>query len=147
MELRLHCDDETLDMARSGTIWGGVWMELHGEAFPEADWNDMAVALTADLVDALAVSVKGGVRSCRIRFYDAPFWVGLDPTGAGGVLVRRGESDKGKRQMQLSAEAVAQGVRLTASALLDACRARRWGDNSEVVRLARALKFLDRQDD
>jgi hypothetical protein len=147
MEFRLRCDHESLDLGRSGTIWGGVWIELRGEAFPEPGWNDMAVAFTSDLVDALASYVRGRESSFRIRFYDGPFWVGLDPSEPGEVLVSRGESDKGKAQVRLSDEAIVQGVRSTASALLDACGTRQWGDNPDVVRLARALKSLDKQGD
>ncbi|MEU9974090.1 hypothetical protein [Streptomyces sp. NPDC051014] len=147
VEFQLCCDHESLDLARAGAIWGGAWIELRGEAFPEPGWNDMAVAFTGDLVDALASFMQGRKRSCRIRFYDGPFWVGLGPSGPGEVLVSRGESDKEKAQVLLSDEAVVQGVRSNASALLDACWARQWGDNPDVVRLARALKSLDGQGD
>ncbi|MER5549755.1 hypothetical protein ABT072_47035 [Streptomyces sp. NPDC002589] len=145
MEFRLCCDLESLDMARSGVIWGGVWIEVDGNPFPEVRWNDMLVAFTSDLVEVIASIVPGAAHSGRIRFYDGPFWIMVDRSAPGKLVVRQGEGAGEKGQAHLPADAVVQGVRLAASALLDACRMRQWADNLDVVRLARALELLDRQ--
>ncbi|MGW2651855.1 hypothetical protein ACWC2T_45110 [Streptomyces sp. NPDC001393] len=124
-----------------------MWIELYGEAFPEAGWNDMSVAFAGDLVEVLSSIVEGKEYSHRIRFYDGPYWITVGRSDSGEFVVKQGEGDREKGQVQFPVEAVMKGVRSTASALLGACRTRQWGDNSDVVRLARALELLDWQDD
>lgn len=141
MEFRLLCDPESLDMSRSGAIWGDVWIEAESDPFPEFGWNDMLVAFASDVAEAL-VSLKQGVQCGRIRFYDGPFWITVSSSAPGTVVVTRGEGEEEKGEAAFPADMVVRSVRSAASDLIDACRAREWQESPDVVRLARVLELL-----
>ncbi|MER7754511.1 hypothetical protein [Kitasatospora sp. NPDC097643] len=123
-------DAESLECAGAGAIWGGVWVETEGEAFPERGWHDLPVAFVAELLDAFAEVGAGPGRRRRVRFFDGPFWVDLAGVDGGGVAVTAGSR---------TAEAAAPALTGAADALLLACQGRGWGEHSDVRRL-RAIR-------
>ncbi|MCX4883527.1 hypothetical protein [Streptomyces sp. NBC_00847] len=142
MDFRLRCDLETLDMARSGAIWGGVWIEAGGEAFPHADWNDMPVAFIAELGIALTGLGRSDSSSRKVRFYDGPFWMMVDGSIAGQLVLTLGEPRE-KKVMTFPAVQVVESFISTASELLDACHARGWASNRDIVCLEGVVASVD----
>lgn len=142
MEFSLHCDLESLEASRSGTIWGGVWIEAADESFPEFRWNDMPVAFTCELTSALAAAKRREHFSKRVHFFDGPFWLLLDSSSSGELVVSlRGPGSEKVLNPLPVAETVENVLPMTLG-LLDACRARGWGENPDVVRLAGIVESL-----
>ncbi|MFF3413050.1 hypothetical protein ACFYW8_44520 [Streptomyces sp. NPDC002742] len=147
MEFRLHCDLDSLEITRAGTIWGNVWIETASGPFPESRWNDIMVAFVSDVTEALVSIAKESTRCRRVRFYDGPFWLSIDRSNTDTVVVTQGEGKGEIGRMHFPADIVVREVHSSASLLLDACRMRQWGNVPDVVRLTRALELLSPQDD
>lgn len=143
MEFSLRCDLESLEASQSGTIWGGVWIETTDENFPELGWNDMSVAFTCELAGALAAAKGRKHSSKRVHFYDGPFSLIIDSSSAGGLVVSLRGSGSEKVLNPIPATKAVENVLPTALGLLDACRARGWGENPDVVRLADVVASLE----
>ena len=138
----LCCDADSLEISNSGTIWGGVWIEVGGEEFPQAGWNDMPVAFTVELGIALT-HVGESDSSIHVRFYDGPFWVMVGGSVTGQLVLTLG-GPREKKVMTLPAVEAVESFVSTASGLLDECHARGWGGNRDVVRLEGVVASVDR---
>ncbi|WP_146075692.1 hypothetical protein [Streptomyces sp. Ru62] len=134
MEFELFCDLESLDLARSGSIWGDVWIEISGSPFPEANWNDMPVAFLAELIDALAFARQAAGRSTRVRFFDGPFWIDLVGRGDDSVSVSANSHGAGE-EATVSAQDMARSLAAVREKLVRACLERGWGEQMDVRRL------------
>ncbi|MEW2163857.1 hypothetical protein AB0912_12785 [Streptomyces sp. NPDC007084] len=143
MGFALRCDADSLEISNSGTIWGGVWIEAGGEAFPQVGWNDMSVAFAVELGIALMGAGGSDSSSMRVRFYDGPFWVMVGGSGTGQLVLTLGGPHE-KKVVTLPAVEAFESFISTASGLLDACHARGWGGNRDVVRLEGVVASVDR---
>ncbi|MCP9206559.1 hypothetical protein [Streptomyces cucumeris] len=134
MDFELFCDVESLDLARSGSIWGNVWIDVAGCPFPESNWNDMPVAFLAELLDAFAFvrHAEGGRR--RVRFFDGPFWIDLVGQGGGAVSVSLNAHGAGK-QATVSARDMARSLGAVRMDLVRVCLEHGWGEQMDVRRL------------
>ncbi|MCB5170353.1 hypothetical protein LG634_36870 [Streptomyces bambusae] len=131
MGFGVFCEARSLELARSGAIWGDVWVDVGGVAVPEAGWNDMPVVFLAELLDAVAEVSRGEGRRRRVRFFDGPFWIDLTGTGDGRVTV----SAHGHVAVTVDARDLGQSLAAACAELLHACRARGWEDHPDVRRL------------
>ncbi|MEV7345363.1 hypothetical protein [Streptomyces sp. NPDC093544] len=143
MEFSLFCDLESLEISRSGTIWGGVWIEAADEKFPEPGWNDMPVAFTCELTSALVAARERKFLSRQVRFYDGPFWLIVESSSPGDLVVTLGGSDGKKVLKPLPVAKALEHVFPTVLGLLHTCRARGWGENPDVVSLAHVVASLE----
>lgn len=143
MGFSLCCDTDSLEISNSGTIWGGVWIEADGEAFPQANWNDMTVAFVIELGIAFIGVRAGDSSSVQVRFYDGPYWVTVGASDTGRLALTLG-GPHGKKVVLLPAVAAIESFVSAASGLLDACHGRGWGDNRDVVRLEGVVASVDR---
>ena len=134
MEFELFCDVESLDLARSGSIWGGVWIGISGCHFPESNWNDMPVAFLVELIDAVDFVRQAEGRCRRVRFFDGPFWIDLVGLGDGAVNVSANGHCAGKKAT-VSAHDMARSLAEVRIELVRACLERGWGDQMDVRRL------------
>jgi hypothetical protein len=67
-------DVTSLQVARSDAIWGAVWWEIGKQAYPELEWNDLAVAVVVEMLMAVQ-DVRRGADFRTVRFFDGPFWI------------------------------------------------------------------------
>lgn len=134
MELELFCDVRSLDLARSGSIWGNVWINIAGYPFPESNWNDMPVAFLVELLDAVAFVRHAEGRRRRVRFFDGPFWIDLVGRGDGAVSVSANAHGADK-EATVSAHDMAQSLAAIRIELVRACLERGWGEQMDVRRL------------
>lgn len=134
MEFELHCDVSSLDLARSGAIWGNIWVDFAGYSFPEEGWNDMPVAFLVELFDAVSSAGRGkGVRQ-RVRFFDGPFW--LDLTGQDGELITIAANAHGSDHAStVSVSDVSRSLAAVCGELVRVCLERGWGEQMDVRRL------------
>ncbi|MDX2290901.1 MULTISPECIES: hypothetical protein [Streptomyces] len=137
MEFKLVCDTESLDLARSGSVWGNIWVEISGLAFPEPHWNDMPVAFLAELLDAVAHVRSGDGDRRRVRFFDGPFWLDLVGRENGGTLevTVNASGTSGARVVAVDAQEAARSLAAVRDELVRACLQRGWGDQMDVRRL------------
>src|ERR1044072_8748135 len=134
MRFVLRCDTASLEMARSGAIWGSVWVEVDGDPFPETEWNDMPVAFIGELFDAVEYVRSLAGRSRRVRFFDGPFWVDVvsRPDNEIAISVNsRGASP----EVVVAADGLIRSMMIVTRAFMEACRDRGWGDHGDVRRL------------
>jgi hypothetical protein len=134
MELELFCDVRSLDLARSGSIWGNVWINISGYPFPESNWNDMPVAFLVELLDAVAFVRHAEGRRRRVRFFDGPFWIDLVGRGDGAVSVSANAHGADK-EATVSAHDMAKSLAAIRIELVRACLERGWGEQMDVRRL------------
>lgn len=130
MSAVLELDTSSLDAAASGVIWGNVWFDFEGTAFPESRWRDLAVVVVADAVDVVR-SMKRGDRHRQIGFYDGPFKVELSSFGEESVRVSFGRGRSVVYSPVEFAEFVTQ-VEQAARELVIACKENGWGDQHDV---------------
>ncbi|MFF2073882.1 hypothetical protein ACFVXG_03905 [Kitasatospora sp. NPDC058162] len=133
--MTVHWDTESLERTGSGPIWGGVWCEIEGEAFPEQGWSDFPVLFAAELLDAFAEVASAPRRRRRVRFYDGPFRVEL-ASGENGAVILTAESR--------SAELPVDSLTSAAAGLVRACTAHGWAEDPEVRRIRAALIRIGR---
>lgn len=130
--------EESMEISATGTVWGGVWVNLDGCCFPEGNWNDLPVALACEFLRVGDGIQRAGFKSHRLHFFDGPFWVGFERAGEGKVEVSVGGNDP--RRVVLSSEDLVAAIRASSAAILTACLRRGWGDTADV----RDLKALYR---
>ncbi|MFI8235440.1 hypothetical protein ACIGDI_42330 [Streptomyces sp. NPDC085900] len=134
MEFELFCDVESLDLARSGSIWGNVWIDISGCPFPESNWNDMPVAFIVELIDAVSFVRQAEGRRRRVRFFDGPFWIDLVGRGDGAVNVSANAHGADKK-VTVSVHDMARSLTAVRTELVRACLERGWGEQMDVRRL------------
>ncbi|WP_128559257.1 hypothetical protein [Streptomyces triticagri] len=125
---------DSLDQARSGAIWGDIWVRISGYAFPESHWNDMAVALLVELLDAVDSLAQDAERRIRVRFFDGPFHIDLAGLG-GGVLHASASIDGTERQGTVDLGELRQSLKRLGAELAATCVERGWGEEMDVRRL------------
>jgi hypothetical protein len=131
--VKIRFDRDSLDAAESGVIWGGVWLELNGEAFPEAHWNDLAVAVMVEVVIALR-ELERAVGQRRIRFFDGPFWIEVEHTTTGHVAISTSAGLQAECELLEFAHVVRQAEE-AACELVVACKALGFSNQDDVRRL------------
>ncbi|MFD7787116.1 hypothetical protein ACFV4Q_29090 [Streptomyces nojiriensis] len=134
MEFEVHCSTESLDVAKSGAIWGNIWLTISGVPFPEENWNDMPAAFLVELFDAFSYARQAEGRRRRVRFFDGPFWIDLIGRSDGTVSVSANAHDTPK-EATVSAHEMAQLLTRVRAELLRACIERGWKDQMDVRRL------------
>ncbi|MFB8381381.1 hypothetical protein [Streptomyces rubiginosohelvolus] len=134
MEFKLLCDAQSIDLAKSGTIWGNIWVEISGRSFPESNWNDIPVAFLSELLDAVEFvrDTKGKRR--RVRFFDGPYWIDLVGLSDATLSISANGHGAGQ-EVTVSVHDVAQSLATVRTELLHACLKRGWGDHMDVRRL------------
>lgn len=142
MAFSLRCDAQSLELTRAGTIWGNIWLQSGGESFPETRWNDIAVAFVCEFSSAVMCVSDGQASSARVRFYDGPYWVELRTDTAGMISLTLGESSTTHATWEESTQEVVMSTLRGAEVLLDACHGRGWADQTDVIRLASAVRAL-----
>lgn len=133
---RTSVDVESLEKAASGAIWGAVWHEFEGQAFPERRWNDMVVPYLTAL--ALGVRDAGEGRPGEVLFFDGPYRIEVRPQGDVLEIVPGGP---GVDIASCAVERVTlwSGVREAGQLVLEACERSGWGDDHDVRQLRSSL--------
>ncbi|KUN98912.1 hypothetical protein [Streptomyces caeruleatus] len=134
MSFEVRFDAGSLEQARSGAIWGGVWVELSGVAFPESGWNDMPVAFVVEFLDAVQDVRAASGRRRTVRFFDGPYWVDLTNRDGESIELSVNAAVPGGTAVA-SAEELLRSLNAVGDALLEACRAHGWGDQPDFRRL------------
>jgi hypothetical protein len=130
-------NEASLEMARSGAIWGAVWMEINGEAFPAPDWNDMVVAVMVELLGSVREVSHGSMRRV-VRFFDGPFCIEFARRNSSDVAISAGENAAVKCDLG-EFRALVRHIEDAASELVAACKAKGWSGQSDVRRLEALL--------
>jgi hypothetical protein len=130
-------DEMSLESAASGAIWGAVWWDIAGPGFPEAEWNDLAVAFAVENLAAVR-EVATGARSRRVRFFDGPFWVEFSRDQQGmRFSITTSDGHRVECDKPEFASIVSQ-VETASQKLVAECAERGWGEQADVQHL-RAL--------
>jgi hypothetical protein len=118
-----------------GPIWGTIWISGPDFDFPAAQWWDLAVALTAELLDASHVIAETAAGSRSVRFFDGPHCVSISPRSPSVWDIELSSDNSGFRYgTRVSADAWLLSVRSAAQELVSSCDAKHWTD-SDVERL------------
>lgn len=68
---------DSLDASGGRPIWGEIWIKAGEVEFPDAEWSDLIVALSADFLHATIELERGKSKTVFVRFFDGPFEVEL----------------------------------------------------------------------
>lgn len=131
--IEIVSEGDSLEVAKSGAIWGSVWFELIGEAFPEAHWNDLVVAVMVEVLIAVRV-LKSAAGRRRVGFFDGPYWIEFERTDSGDVMISTSAGLAVSGGLGDFARVVRQ-VEEAASDLVAACLCHGFSDQSDVRRL------------
>jgi len=74
-------DDRFLTRSQSGAIWGSVYFEVDGTAFPDCGWTDLVAGFLAAWLEALTRIARGSSSKERVQFMDGPFAVDISAAG------------------------------------------------------------------
>ncbi|MEU8682148.1 hypothetical protein [Streptomyces sp. NPDC048611] len=125
----------SLEMAKSGAVWGDVWVDIDFAPFPEEGWNDMAIAFMAELLEVACSFQQSSDTQRRVRFFDGPFWLELSLDCAGNVgITAGGRSEYLSSSIEL--DRMVLDLKSSAKELVEACNQRGWADQGDVRRLA-----------
>ncbi|MFE9116555.1 hypothetical protein [Streptomyces sp. NPDC007172] len=138
MRFEICHTEESMEISAAATVWGGVWVNLDGYSFPEANWNDLPVALACEFLRVGDKVRHAEFKYHRLQFFDGPFWVDFERADEGKIEVSVGGNSP--RSAVLSSEDVVAAIRSSSAAILTSCLRRGWGDTVDV----RALKALHR---
>jgi hypothetical protein len=131
--IEIKSDSDSLEVAKSGVIWGGVWFELNGEAFPEAHWNDLAAAVMVEVLNAVR-ELGSTVGRRRIRFFDGPFWIEFERTNSEEISISTSANLSTSGDLDDFSQVVRQ-VEEAARHLVAACRVMGFSNQDDVRRL------------
>ncbi|WP_143041451.1 hypothetical protein [Streptomyces indicus] len=134
MEFELRCDVSSLDLAKSGAIWGNVWVDFSGYPFPEEGWNDMPAAFLVELFDAVSSAGRSKDLRRRVRFFDGPFWIDLTSRN-GGLITIAANAHGSNHEVTVSGSDVLRSVTAVCRELVRGCQERGWGEQMDVRRL------------
>ncbi|MFB7999796.1 hypothetical protein ACFC4G_44305 [Streptomyces sp. NPDC056002] len=133
----LHVNVDSLELAKSGSIWGDVWISFPEEEFPHENWNDMVIPYLAALAECLRAVMVSGI-SRQVSFYDGPYSIHVAP-GRGAAILLKPEGGLVVKGVEVpSAVLVAQLVEC-GDRLIAACNKRGWSANRDVRQLQDAL--------
>jgi hypothetical protein len=140
-KISVRCEPESLETAKSGAIWGNVWLDCSATAFPEVGWSDLAVSSLTDLGLAVtSLRLKGG--GTEFRFFDGPFSVNFSVVDDDEILVVLKESERRIGYGQVNRRQFVATLLECGKAVLAECVARNWSDSSEVRELERVMASL-----
>jgi hypothetical protein len=134
MPVALRIDGDSLEVSASEAVWGGVWLEIEGHAFPEPKWNDLVLAFVTELLEGLRGAARRQHDKRRVRFFDGPYWVDLQRDATGVVTIGTTDGHSASCDSTEMARLVAE-VEDTARRLVELCRQRGWSDLHDVRRL------------
>ncbi|MFE2159918.1 hypothetical protein ACFW9M_19145 [Streptomyces lydicus] len=122
-------------MAKSGAIWGDIWIDVNFAPFPEEGWNDMAVAFMAELLEATYSLQRSKNENRRVHFFDGPFWVDLNMESAGKVSVTTGGGHQ-NLSSTIEPDQMVLDLKTSAKKIVGVCNQHGWADQGDVRRLA-----------
>lgn len=124
-EVRVTIDPAKLRRARSGAVWGPVWLSWGERSFPGTGWDDIAL----DIVVGIATCVFGAsAGTVEVRFPDGPFRVMVGPATDGGLrLVMQNYVDGGEQfELLADMEIFRASVKTCMRLILDKCESEGW---------------------
>jgi hypothetical protein len=104
MSIAVNIDSANLHRSQSGAVWGPIWLEANGIAFPVKGWSDIVAPLLHALLDGLNELQKNPAESQQVWFMDGPYFVELS-CDAGILNVRMFRDDSSGLLLHGSAEA------------------------------------------
>ena len=139
--LRIRCDLASLDMARSGVIWGAIWIEAGAKAFPGGAWDDVPAAVLTAAIKATR-SLRHPDMPTYFPFFDGPFDVRLDLVDAEMMSVRGRRNGQVCFQQNVLTRLWVGELRDCARAFVGRCAENGWGDSTDVVEVGDQWKAL-----
>jgi hypothetical protein len=95
--MHLKTNTSKLSTSSLGPVWGSLYLQDAGTAFPEVDWNDIVFGVMALWIPGLT-SLHQGVRShASFRFMDGDFGFDVSTTPAGEIVLYQGYKKRVKK--------------------------------------------------
>lgn len=138
---RIKCDLTSLNRARSGAIWGAVWIEAGTEAFPGQSWGDMPAAVLLAAVKATR-SLRHPYMPTYFPFFDGPYDVRMTLSDDGMIALQGRRKGTVHFRGSVLSRLWAAELRDCARAFLDQCDENGWRDYSDISELSDELKVL-----
>ena len=136
MSVRLCINQSSLRRTDKGTVYGQVWFETEGAAFPARDWSDLAPAFIRSWIEALVNLATGSSNAESASFMDGPYSVEISvrQTGRLDMLFLRNENGRDvKHSTHADLGTTLQNGMRAGEQVLHEYRARGWTDRDEVA--------------
>jgi hypothetical protein len=137
----MKCDSTSLNITKSGVVWGNIWIDIRSGGFPEIGWNDMVVPVLIGAAQATAgLRDVGDIGS--FTFFDGPFDVNLMVVERGVIAVDMRRADRTVVRDVTAHDSWISGIVDCGAAVMVECKGREWSELSSVQDLAKVLWSL-----
>jgi hypothetical protein len=137
----MKCDSTSLNVTRSGVVWGDVWLDVGAGGFPEIGWNDMLVPVMICAAQATA-ALRGVGDTGSFTFFDGPFDVKLAVVEDDVITVDMRRVGRTLVQGRATRDPWVSGLIDCGAAVVVECATREWSGLSSVRDLDKALRSL-----
>ncbi len=144
-ELAINVDTKSLERSPSGSITGGIWVQVGGVAFPEEGWSDFVVVILTWWSDALCALMSSPRTDAELLFMDGPFALHAmshqDRIYLAAVDRRCGENVEARANADIAV--LRQEILRAAGLVMEAIRTKNW-TSRDIDELVRAMEALNR---
>jgi|SRR6266849_10180831 len=134
-KVRLRFSKEGLSRSRWGTLYGRVYFEVDGEAFPERDWSDLLVAFAASWLETLVQIASLEISKDKAPFFDGPLAVDIFRRSDGLASLNFIHKDLVKHTAIARVEDLLRDAISTSRSILTMCRSHNWSSDPDTQQL------------
>jgi hypothetical protein len=141
--MRIAFDPSTLVQGSnlSRSVTGVIYFDFDGFCFPDEQWSDFPVVITAWWLEALEKLERGFEREVKLYFMDGPYWMTVTRQDGDDVQIRCIEDRTGGgvvHEEMVSLQDFSKQLRRVARQVASACQRNRF-ESSDVDNLRRYL--------
>jgi len=76
--VEVKVDSSSLHRSSTGSITGGIWLDISSRAFPAPKWNDFVVLILEEWLSTSVNLYDGSAKFGRCRFMDGDHWFEIE---------------------------------------------------------------------
>jgi len=145
--LRIMVNPAAMSRSMRGTIFGHVSFFIGEQAFPSADYTDLAVAFICVWLEAVVKVFTGQRNYARVRFYHNPYSVDVSSGEKGSAdlefIWHNASTDKLIASLTMRLRDLTQQSVEAAERILQVCDQRGWSD-PDTLKLSATLKEAEK---
>jgi hypothetical protein len=136
---------KNLGQSAAGLVYGGLYLQVDEQQFPDSRWTDFVVVVLAWWCKALTEVLSGVREPIEVRFMEGPYLAMIGPKSAASIhlqLVDAGLRRRIRYEAEVQIDQLVDSALSAAGEALSECRRRNWWskDSDELEFAIAALK-------
>jgi hypothetical protein len=144
----VHIGTDRFGQSAAGLVYGGLYIQLDEQNFPDLGWTDFVVVVLAWWCRALTRVLEGEGSPIEVRFMEGPYLAVIGPASGETLRLALVEAGKSRRifcEGEVLSDPLVKSVLASAELTIVECRKRDWW-SKDADELVDALATLKRKD-